>query len=71
MDRGMEEKAKQQEEIMSSSRSVILQLIASGKIKEEDVELTEKEKKLVESYKKTLEIIKEKGIKVNLSTPID
>lgn len=71
MDRGMEEKAKQQEEIMSSSRSVILQLIAAGKIKEEDVELTEKEKKLVESYKKTLEIIKEKGIKVNLSTPID
>ena len=71
MDRGMEEKAKQQEEIMSSSRSVILQLIASGKIKEEDVELTEKEKKLVESYRKTLEIIKENGIKVNLSTPID
>lgn len=60
-----------EKEAMSSSRSVILQLIASGKIKEEDVELTEEEKELVESYKKTLEIIKENGIEVNLSTPID
>ena len=66
MDTGKEEK-----EIMSSSREVILKLIASGEIDEKKVKLTEEEKELIEKYKKTYEIIKENEIEINISTPID
>ena len=70
MDR--EEKERKTTNEMTSSREAILELVACGKIKEEDVDLTEKEKEIVEGYKKTNQIIKEKGIN-NLywSTPID
>ena len=68
----MEEKKDIPTEDTSSSREAILDLVAEGKIPEEDVELTEREKKLVESYRKTNKIIKDAGIKgLYWSSPID
>ena len=67
----MEEKKDMPTEDTSSSREVILELVAEGKIPEEDVKLTEREKKLVESYRKTNKIIKDAGIKLYWSSPID
>ena len=72
MDRKEEERKRTANEEITSSKSMILQLIADGKISEEDVELNDKEKELLESYKKMNKIIEENGIE-NLywSSPID
>lgn len=72
MDREEKERKRTTNEEITSSKSMILQLIADGKISEEDVELNDKEKELLESYKKMNKIIEENGIE-NLywSSPID
>jgi len=53
------------------SRSNIIDLIACGKIKEEDVELTEDEKKVLEKRRKTNQLLREAGLPISWSTPID
>lgn len=62
---------REEKETMTSSRETILSLVADGVIKEDDIKLNEEEKKLVENYKKTNEIIKEKKIEMYWSVPID
>ena len=71
MDR-VEKDTKRENEEMTSSREAILDLVAAGKIPEEKAKLTEREKKLVESYRRTNKIIKDAGIKgLYWSSPID
>ena len=60
-----------EEEKDTMSRLNIIRLVASGRIKEEDVDLTEEEKRLVEEYKKTDKLFDETGLPVSWSTPID
>ena len=56
---------------ITMSRLNILQLVALGKIKKEDVELTDEEKEIVESNKRLNEQIKKQGGKVVWDCPID
>lgn len=58
-------------EDITMSRANVLQLVALGKIKETDVSLTEEEKEIVESNRKLIEEMKEKGAKVIWNCPID
>lgn len=58
-------------EDITMSRANILQLVALGKIKETDVSLTDEEKEIVESNRKLIEEMKEKGAKVIWNCPID